>query len=969
MKTSWKSRRPHAIALALAAGMLAGAIALPTPLRAQASSPTAVATEKMQLQLDALTAKRDGDFTKAKELLQKIIALDPKDPNTADIQRQIDVINAALVSQSAGKPTIFDASAGNTTATTTAVTTRPLPADSADTAAAAPAKADAPAPAPSPTAEAKASLAAEAARQQGQINAIRASIQKAEALTASGDFDGARAAFDAAMTQVPAGIKFTDIRNQIKMESNETWFTQALASYKSNNLADAKTNLDKYVEVAGTDTRSTALAKNIAAAQNDPTKQSYKDVVSPGFEESQEKVQQLLVKGRAQFLYGDFQGAILTFNEVKNLSPDNVEAKAYRVQIDKIVYGNDYMNREETRWTLLQAVEKDWNLPTFSAGNGPIDQKAAVESPLMAKMKTIFIPSVNIDVPTPLDQVVQVLHDLSVRYDPDGKGINFHVYAPSSNEPMPKVTLSGLNGLSLADLLKIACGDAHPAYAYNVDGAIIALREGGSQGVMNSDFVQERIPLSESMMKELGINLPSSSDAAKPAAASDPFAAPGAASPAPTTDATPASSTDDTGKQLMSKFIDNNIEFPAGSKVSMLGTSKISVVNTPQNIEKLKQFLRQLDDVKQVQIEARFLDISQGALKSLGARWDVSRAGHQNDFLTTGTTQANNLRPLSDAFSSGASGAAPTLVTGLPISTLAGNQSGVQFLAGSIVVPQVVPTLPGAINTGSGSSDMFSGVVSWLDGYKINLVLDALDQEQGADLMSSPKLTVMDGTDAHITIAQEFRYPQQFSGVTSTVSPASGNSSGGGGVSINAGTPSGFEVEQIGVTMNLTPNVQPDDSIRLFITPNVTEFEGFIEYGSSSIAIQGSITAIVPSGVIQPIFNVRTLQTTVTIYDGATVVMGGLTRDEVKSVNDKVPVLGDIPFIGRLFQSKGESSQKRNLMIFVTANLIGPGGAPAAQSFQNLQRGAIFSNPTLLLPAGTFQRSPPSAGGTPSAEK
>jgi general secretion pathway protein D len=89
--------------------------------------------------------------------------------------------------------------------------------------------------------------------------------------------------------------------------------------------------------------------------------------------------------------------------------------------------------------------------------------------------------------------------------------------------------------------------------------------------------------------------------------------------------------------------------------------------------------------------------------------------------------------------------------------------------------------------------------------------------------------------------------------------------------------------------------------------------------------------------------------------------MGGLTRDEVKTVNDKVPVLGDIPFLGRLFQSKGESSEKRNLMIFVTANLISPGGAPASQSFQNLQRGAIFSNPTLLLPAGPFQRTPPAA--------
>lgn len=83
-----------------------------------------------------------------------------------------------------------------------------------------------------------------------------------------------------------------------------------------------------------------------------------------------------------------------------------------------------------------------------------------------------------------------------------------------------------------------------------------------------------------------------------------------------------------------------------------------------------------------------------------------------------------------------------------------------------------------------------------------------------------------------------------------------------------------------------------------------------------------------PPGFFQPIFSVREVSTRVTIWDGATIVMGGLTREEVKKVEDKVPILGDIPLLGRLFRSKGESSQKRNLIIFVTANLVNPGGAP-----------------------------------------
>jgi general secretion pathway protein D len=85
----------------------------------------------------------------------------------------------------------------------------------------------------------------------------------------------------------------------------------------------------------------------------------------------------------------------------------------------------------------------------------------------------------------------------------------------------------------------------------------------------------------------------------------------------------------------------------------------------------------------------------------------------------------------------------------------------------------------------------------------------------------------------------------------------------------------------------------------------------------------------VPPGFYQPIFAVREMNTKVTLWDGATLIMGGLTREEVKKVNDKVPVLGSLPLIGRLFRSKGESSQKRNLLIFITARLVTPGGASA----------------------------------------
>ena len=86
--------------------------------------------------------------------------------------------------------------------------------------------------------------------------------------------------------------------------------------------------------------------------------------------------------------------------------------------------------------------------------------------------------------------------------------------------------------------------------------------------------------------------------------------------------------------------------------------------------------------------------------------------------------------------------------------------------------------------------------------------------------------------------------------------------------------------------------------------------EKFVEYGGPSGTIGtgfSTATVLTPSGILMPIFSVRKVVTQVTIFDGATVIIGGLTREEVKTVNDKIPVLGNLPLIGRFFQSSAES--------------------------------------------------------------
>jgi len=123
--------------------------------------------------------------------------------------------------------------------------------------------------------------------------------------------------------------------------------------------------------------------------------------------------------------------------------------------------------------------------------------------------------------------------------------------------------------------------------------------------------------------------------------------------------------------------------------------------------------------------------------------------------------------------------------------------------------------------------------------------------------------------------------------------------------------------------------------IDLNLVPQVVEFEGFINYGSpiqstATNPITGITTTnvITPNVINQPVFSTRKVTTSVSVYDGQTVVIGGLMREDVQKTEDKVPIIGDIPLVGRAFRTNTEQHTKKNLVIFVTAKIITPAGLP-----------------------------------------
>ena len=133
-------------------------------------------------------------------------------------------------------------------------------------------------------------------------------------------------------------------------------------------------------------------------------------------------------------------------------------------------------------------------------------------------------------------------------------------------------------------------------------------------------------------------------------------------------------------------------------------------------------------------------------------------------------------------------------------------------------------------------------------------------------------------------------------------------------------------MREVGVVLEVVPDVSPETQmITLNMTPKVVSEPEWRDYGSEYTSSDGSVQRL---NIQQPFFHTREVATSISIYNGATVVMGGMITEVRTDVDDKIPMLGDIPLLGRLFRSRYEQSEKRNLMIFVTARLVDPAGKP-----------------------------------------
>lgn len=874
--------KKRVLALLCGSAMAFAYLAAPSVLSADTTA------DKIRIMADALRARDAGDLNTAQSKAEELVRLAPENENA---QRLLAAINRDIERREGGQAAVFGQAAEVDVEQATS---------------------------PAAAATAQPGLTAAAQTQSQQIAAAKSTARDARRMADLGAFSEAFDAIAEARGTLEWNLATARAFEQLDAAESYVVLVNAQQLAADGDGAAAEALLRDFRERGGDQSTSNRVTRAIHAELRNPANQDINEL-SPEFVENQRIISDLIGRGRAQFLNGDYEGAIGTFREVEARDPNNAEAKLFQTRLASIITNIHAANRYKTREQMLSEVEQAWDRPKVFDVDTTIDVRDTVTSPILRKLAEIRIPRVNFQ-GMELTRVIETLSELSVDFDPQGQGVNIiPLFDPAANNPRVSINV---RNLSLDEILQFITQQVN--FVYDVGRNAVTVTATDARGG-RADLVTEFFPITRATVIRLtGLR----EGGGGGGGARDPFAAPQAAA---------APSGGGEADSLRSFFTSAGVNFDIPGASLAFDGEQIIVTQTTRNLERMRTILRNYDETKQVEIEAKFLEVVQGDLEELGFDWLVSSRGGAAVFGTDGRNAAS-------AF-------------GID------QQGSTIRITGEDDLPFLAPSIPGLLDLGQNAGALFrspsgAGSTGWnVNGYNVDFAIRALARKTGSDLMSAPKVTVLSGKRATITVAQELRYPESYGDIDSQVSQASGSGAAGTpGVTITAGTPRDFVTRNIGVEMSVTPNVETNDTISLILEPRVTEFEGFVEYGGPSVAIASGTTVTVPAGFFQPIFSTREITTEVTVFDGATIVMGGLTRDEVRSYSDKVPVLGDVPLLGRLFRSEGETRQKRNLLIFVTANLISPGGSPARQRYRTVEPNSLFQNPTIMTPSGAANR-------------
>jgi len=645
--------------------------------------------------------------------------------------------------------------------------------------------------------------------------------------------------------------------------------------------------------------------------------------VTPELQEKVGTIQKLMFEGDAFMQTGQYQRAIGRYKEIVSIDPYNDNARKRIEKVEKLKYKASTMRRDARRENALNDVTRDWattpaiRKPMEVATSGQTNQDAG-SLKILDKLEAIRIPELNFS-EVDIADAVKFLEEQSKALDPEKKGINFVLKAESTvaavstpvrgSEPAaaPAPVASRALTLSLKDVPLIEVLNFIKSLTnlqYKVDQYAVYLFPSNETSdvflIKNFSVPPTFFPNS---VKETNT-------------AKGDF-----------TTRTVEIATVPVKEELEKK----GVKFASGASAAYLPrTAKMVVKNTLEQLNLIDQLLsREVNQTKQIEVETKFIEFSDDKLKELTSNFRVngpaipSIAGLPEAFglLPNNTTKLNpGITPNN--------GIAPDAGFGeVEFQNIANISSSTALRTSGSLSPN---SLDGILGIGQNRAANQIGVSGIIGGSGARLLITALESTLGSDLMSAPKLTLINGQKSKIRIARELIYPTEYDapkivqGAGDPPPPAFAV----------PGNPSSFETRDVGVTLEVKATATSDRRIDLELKPEVTEFQGFINYGndvnqlSQDIDAPDEATRVAEGVALAPVFSIRRAETKLQVIDGRTVVMGGFIREDKQQIDDKVPILGDIPLVGRLFRSKVDKSIKRNLIMLVTARMMRPDGTP-----------------------------------------
>jgi general secretion pathway protein D len=678
-----------------------------------------------------------------------------------------------------------------------------------------------------------------------------------------------------------------------------------------------------------------------------------------------DKVRRALYTAEGNFNLGKYDDAKREYSNALRLDPYNSAARRGLEQV--AVAKSDYYRAayDHTRAELLGQVDAAWELAV--PADAPIDvdirvgrdEATAGVAYITRKLQSIVVPRIDFE-DTTVEEAIDFLRMRAAELDtseldPAKKGVNFVIRRPraaagggdagvtpaaggaetlsmaGSDPGALRVKELRIRNVPLAVALKYICDQTK--LRYKVDDFAVTLVPATESGeeIFTRTF---RVP------PDFQTALDSGGGSAGAAGPADPFAEPGAGGAAALAPRKP----------ILELLKIAGINFADGSSATLTNSGSLLVTNTPGELDKVEQLVQQYNRApKQVKITTKFVEISQENNDELGFDWIISPFGLSNTVFGSGGTIGNQGGRTGADFISPVDG---TSVEGIPAASnqfteygaTNGLRSGDQALNRNSI--DAILNNPGRTAQRANVAPGIAALTGLFSDGQVQLIMRGLAQKKGTDLMTAPSVTAKSGQKATIEIVREFIYPTEYEPPelpnstgstfgTGLLGGIAGGGGGGGSFPVTPATPTAFDTRNTGVTLEIEPTIGENDFvIDLRFVPEIVEFEGFINYGSpiqssSTDALGNPVTNVITENRIEmPVFSARRVNTALTIYDGYTVAVGGLIAENVQNVEDKVPILGDIPIIGRLFQSKAENRIKSNLIIFVTAQIIDATGRP-----------------------------------------